>query len=321
MPQIRRTPPRSGGDAESSELMSEAGGAIPKNKEKKYSSICKEPKFGTTYKIPEIEETETEEDICGVCDKKVRDNQNGIGCDTCDSWYHCGCVKMHIDEYKLIQKLGKRLTWNCGHCGTSLREQNEKLKEENKKLVDILRNFERKIDTKLEEFKHELRNNISKSVKEEVIEELKEEEEKKQRQKNLVFYKMKESRKENNIDREIEDKENCADLVKRSLKIEGCEIEKTIRPGKRYDNERNHRPLLVVMKERNMKYEILTNASKLKNVPNENHREVYITPDLTLKQREENKKLREELKRRRENGENVYIRGGRLVEAGTNFRN
>jgi len=314
---LRRTPPRSGEDSEGKKVATETGGAIPKTREKKYASICKEPKLGMTYEIAEVED---EEENCGICKKKVRSDQNGISCDSCEMWYHCGCVKMSVDEYKCIQKLGKRLTWNCGRCGISLKEQNDRLKEENKKLIELLRNLEMKIDHKIEGIKHEVKNSIAKQVKDEIIEEIKEEEEKKKRQKNLVVYKIEESTNENKEERELEDKEKCLNLMNRCLeiKVENNDIEKLVRLGRRNEN---NRPLLVIMREKDKKYEILSNASKLRNAQEEEHRKVYISPDLTIKQREENKKLREELKRRRENGENLYIKGGKLVEVRSNFRN
>ena len=42
-------------------------------------------------------------------------------------------------------------------------------------------------------------------------------------------------------------------------------------------------------------------------------RKIYISPDLTPKQRAENHKLVDELKRRRSDGENVKIKSGRIV--------
>ena len=42
---------------------------------------------------------------------------------------------------------------------------------------------------------------------------------------------------------------------------------------------------------------------------------MYLSPDLTLREREEGRKLREELKRRRDNGEhNLVIRNRKIVE-------
>ena len=38
---------------------------------------------------------------CGKCNKSVRDNDNGLLCDSCDVWYHNGCIKISMEEYKI----------------------------------------------------------------------------------------------------------------------------------------------------------------------------------------------------------------------------
>ena len=61
-----------------------------------------------------------------------------------------------------------------------------------------------------------------------------------------------------------------------------------------------------------MKRSILKQATKLRN--NSNWNKVFISPDLTPKEREINKKLREELRNRKQAGEkNMTIRYGKIV--------
>ena len=41
---------------------------------------------------------------CNICNKTVKNKQNGILCDTCDRWFHVGCNGTSEDVYyKLIQ--------------------------------------------------------------------------------------------------------------------------------------------------------------------------------------------------------------------------
>lgn len=61
----------------------------------------------------------------------------------------------------------------------------------------------------------------------------------------------------------------------------------------------------------NVKFDILKKAKDLRNHPELNG--VYINPDLTKSQRATNKSLRGELKRRRAEGEQVYIHRGKVV--------
>lgn len=57
-----------------------------------------------------------EEDNCGICGKKVREHQNGMGCDLCDVWYQCGCVKITEEEYKKMKEVGDKIFWFCKCC-------------------------------------------------------------------------------------------------------------------------------------------------------------------------------------------------------------
>ena len=72
----------------------------------------------------------------------------------------------------------------------------------------------------------------------------------------------------------------------------------------------------------NVKFDILKKAKDLRNHPE--LKGVYINPDLTKSQRETNKSLREELKRRRAEGEQVYIHRGKIAvknpETNKNFQ-
>ena len=79
-----------------------------------------------------------------------------------------------------------------------------------------------------------------------------------------------------------------------------------------------HRPRLLRVKVENeeIKWQILKNASKLNEGMDwsEASRMQYINLDYTAKEREQNKMLREELKRRRQAGErNIKIKGNKIV--------
>ena len=72
------------------------------------------------------------------------------------------------------------------------------------------------------------------------------------------------------------------------------------------------RPLLISVRDELCKREILRSAYKLSKIPKWSN--IYVSPDYTRKEREANKVLREELKRRKASGEvNLGIRNGRIV--------
>ena len=71
-------------------------------------------------------------------------------------------------------------------------------------------------------------------------------------------------------------------------------------------------------REIDMKRQMLKNAKKLKNTNKERLKRVIITNDMTVTERERSKKLREELRRRREAGEeNLTIRNNKIMKRTT----
>ena len=80
----------------------------------------------------------------------------------------------------------------------------------------------------------------------------------------------------------------------------------------RQTNPEKPRLLLITLEGISIKRSILKQATKLRNSSKWN--EVFISPDLTPKERETNKKLREELRNQKQAGEkNLIIRCGKIV--------
>lgn len=73
--------------------------------------------------------------------------------------------------------------------------------------------------------------------------------------------------------------------------------------------------VFVKFKQISTKSEVLRQARRLRTVDNPDLKKVYINPDLTPNQQREDRALRVELKSRRQAGEKVIIRGGRIVTA------
>ena len=67
----------------------------------------------------------------------------------------------------------------------------------------------------------------------------------------------------------------------------------------------------VQCKSKEYRDNILGFARKLRN--SKDYKNVYINPDLTKMQREQSRKIRDELKSRRDKGESVIIRKGQIV--------
>ena len=87
----------------------------------------------------------------------------------------------------------------------------------------------------------------------------------------------------------------------------------TYRIGK--PSKGGHRLLKVAFCDLAHKQDVLWKAKHLRDMPS--YRHVYINPDLTFLQRQDRKLLMEELKARREAGDDVMIRNGKIVSRHT----
>ena len=106
------------------------------------------------------------------------------------------------------------------------------------------------------------------------------------------------------------DTQKLAHLFQSELNVGDIEITKCIRLGK--VSQTRTRPVLITVPSVNVRSIILKNASSLRK--SVNFKNVYISPDLTVKEREKAKQLRTELQRRRSQGElNLVIRRGKIV--------
>ena len=125
---------------------------------------------------------------------------------------------------------------------------------------------------------------------------------------NVVVHNMKEADGPTHAVRAERDGAEFRAMVKEGLKMM-VKTSKTFRVGKREDGK--PRLLIVTLANLEDKMEILRSTATLRN---SDWNRVYITPDLTWKEREKGRQLRAELTRRREAGEdNIHIRQGRIV--------
>ena len=144
----------------------------------------------------------------------------------------------------------------------------------------------------------------------EMIGERVEEIERERRKKNVMIFNLQESELGEATERYREDEENIGVLLLEEMGVEDIQIEKIIRLGKK--NERN-RPLLVRLRDEKSRGEIMKGASRLRH--SIRFPKVYITKDMTESERENDKKLRNELREKRgRGGASFVIRKGRVME-------
>ena len=116
--------------------------------------------------------------------------------------------------------------------------------------------------------------------------------------------------------RKNHDLEECKDIFQTSLGVRAFGIEKVIRLGLR-GGQAGARPRPTLVKLRNVKekWDIIGKAKELKNEQNQARKKLSIIPDMTTKEREADKKLHEELKRRKDNGERgIQIKNNSIIQ-------
>ena len=183
-------------------------------------------------------------------------------------------------------------------------------KDQNKQIISKIDKVENYLEAKIEEenkkYKKEVETKVEKEIEEKML--------RHDKKTNLIIYGIDENER-------IDEKE--------SLKIDEGEIAKIFQDieideepteffrlgkQKRKDVER---PILIKMKTERVCYEILRKSNQMRKTSEGKMKKITIRKDLTLRQREMNKKLTEELKQRREKGENnIKIKNGKIITLG-----
>lgn len=269
-------------------------------------------------------------DNCGKCKVEVKKKDNAIMCDLCKKWFHAGCGKCSLSLYKVLKEEEDQL-WFCPACKPNMVQacaEVKRLREENTMMKKQMQELREKYDELTENFKKseegwKLKEEglVNKAVKEAVVKmeklldkserQREEKEDRERRRKNLIVFNMPESDKQLGKDREKEDVERCDLVFNNILQVEGCKIEKVFRLGKKQEGK--IRPTLVKLEEEHSKWHIISKAKNLKQEEDEVIKRLIIALDMTPQQREEDFKLRQELRRKREEGESCYIKKGKIV--------
>ena len=117
----------------------------------------------------------------------------------------------------------------------------------------------------------------------------------KKRERNIIISNLKEGEDER------KDINKCRELFSHVVGKREVKIERVVRIGGRVV-EGNTRLTLVTVGDVAAKWNIIRNNKKLSRCIREEYRKVYINTDLTQRERIQDKKLRDELRTRREGG-------------------
>lgn len=276
------------------------------------------------------------------CDFCKADADNIVQCEKCLSWLCCDCQSISPNMFKAITEF-QSLHWYCKTCECQVQEMlNVSLEEGNpvenrlqsieKQLVDLTTTIKNIVTNKgcHNGAHNEMSDTMQQStnittaidgvnnpptqtqsiITSTVSSFLTEEKDRERRRLNLILHGVPESSSEDIQTKKEHDSNLVQEILNQHLRVSAT-IANPIRLG-----QKNLKPRLLrisVSSDRE-KAIILRNCTKLrgKNVPDP-FCGVYICPDLTFKERENNKKLREQLKILNKDGKTHQIKNGRIV--------
>lgn len=259
-------------------------------------------------------------ELCVSCNSTV--DTDGIECQWCKKWEHKVCAKLSDSEYNMLEGVSVNIMFFCSTCCVKVPQALQTYSDNvaSPSLDQKLQNLSAALQDLEKELKecHSLLSThpkITPSLKPvqtsspvDVVDEYLDRE---KRKCNLIIYNLQESNASTPSDRTSDDKKSFAHLLASEFNIDNIEFLKCIRLGKPVEDK--SRPLLISLADTTIKSNILRKASKLRK--STQYSGVFITPDMTKKEREAAKELRKELKRRKSQGEdNLIIRRGKIVE-------
>ena len=140
-----------------------------------------------------------------------------------------------------------------------------------------------------------------------------EEKERNRRKLNLIIHNIPKSEAEAPDIRKEEDTKQIIDVFRKQPKVE-ANISSIVRLGKKGGGPKPRLLIRVTVNSESEKAAILQNTKRLwlSDTP-ANYRKVFITPDLTPREREANKELRAQLAEANKEGNQFKIKNGRIV--------
>ena len=225
----------------------------------------------------------------------------GLQCDSCLQWVHGGCDGYTQEEYDLATKK-KSLKYFCRKCDENIKPGDGQPSAGILKQINLLMEMVKEMSEKMKRMEdsqpnvQDLEKKIDEMVTAKVEDTLKEQSEKQQRKLNLIIVNVIESSNPVLADAKEDDKNSIQSLLKDIMPDEvKVEITNPVRLGKPNIGVQPRRLRFTVQDEQ-VKRTILKNASKLNKPYMTLKEKIWINPDLTEKERKENKRPRDLLK-------------------------
>ena len=252
-------------------------------------------------------------DVCNEDDQD--DGEPSIECYVCKQYCHTSCAC--IDSSQLGVLSHSNLQFICNHCTNSKKEITSSADAK----LDLILKMMSTLNSKVAELEGKLNDvsgeGLDQKIEEIVVRKLQEASETERRKKNLIFVNVKESPASSTDERKNDDLKEIKSLLCGLADLRADDVDFAARLGKVGGNR--PRLLKVGFRSQQQRNEILKKAKDVNAKQGDKKKWVYINPDMSQQQRAEDKKLREEMKRRIEGGENnLKIRGGKIVTVDIN---
>ena len=282
---------------------------------------------------------------CSSCDHPFDKKDGWIQCSACLEYLHSRCsglsrlaLEVMDEEAKKPKTKKNKLRYTCEVCDetvTDLLTNFQKFKKMNNTLSEMTNEFKQirhDLDNKIENLNKRMTKceeatqksaGLSARVKktEEKVEnsgvaDLEEMREIEKRKNNLIFFGVPENDNEELEDIIEEEFSDIQKILENKAQFDWEDITDMFRLGKKPETEAEKpRPLLIKFQDEDVRGKILKVSGDLKLMVNNEVVPIYVSMDKTPKQREDYKKLRAELKRRKEKEtKNLVIRGNKIVE-------
>ena len=249
---------------------------------------------------------------CARCKGALEDEQ--INCDSCSKWHHRKCTELSNADFDYMVRTDDSVGWFCPQC----RNEKATMKGlENK--IDVMLQMMHSLGERLVRAEAgeapQLRQHIQNVVKEEV-KLVMEKEEQDKRLLNLLVVNIPESQKEGIEEKRVQDVKRVNEVLKMTglTNEEMGEVNNVFRLGREPRPNDRPRPIRVSVQKSVTKDKVLRNAREVNKNKAEGETLIYINRDLTKKEREFEKTLRDELREKRKGEGRWVIRNKTVVE-------
>ena len=274
---------------------------------------------------------------CQKCNKIINARDQKIECDDCSHFFHQKCTDLTTAEFNCLTKGNKNIKYHCINCledgeGSKIKNlesrvkkleiDSETAKQDSSQMQDIIRqlqtqndNIQRQNDAIIKFFDNYKGENLENTIKAHVNEITDSKTEIEEKKNCLIVFNMDETEGENAIQDDVDNVKKLFKVTNPDLDTSGLNKEHIFRLKKKTNPEepksKKNAPIKVKLPNPKIKMQIISNGKKLKG--HDKFGKVGIQLDMTKAEQEKHKALREELKNRRDNGEDVMIFDGSVI--------